>query len=47
MWEKSKGTTQCDKITVTCDVEITQCDDETIKYEKKKKKVREPHNVRK
>ena len=35
MWEK----------TVTCDVGITQCEDETIKYEKKK--VRKPPNVRK
>ena len=42
MWEKSKGTTKCDKRTftcdertVTCDVGITQCEDWTIKYEKK------------
>ena len=34
MWEK----------TVTCDVGIAQCEDETIKYEKK---VREPPNVKK
>ena len=35
MWEKNKGTTKCDKI-VTCDVGTTQCEDGTIKYEKKK-----------
>ena len=44
MWEKNKGTTECDKIIVTCDVSITQCEDGTIKYEKK---IREPWNVRK
>ena len=32
------------KKTVTCDVGITQCEDETVKYEKK---VREPPHVRK
>ena len=32
------------KKTVTCDVGTAQCEDETIKYEKK---VREPPNVRK
>ena len=32
------------KKTVTCDVGIAQCEDETVKYEKK---VREPLNVRK
>ena len=32
------------KKTVTCDVETAQCEDETIKCEKK---VREPPNVRK
>ena len=37
MWEKSKGTTKCDKRTVTCDVGITQCDYETVKCEKKNK----------
>ena len=25
MWEKSKGTTECDKKTVTCDVGTIQC----------------------
>ena len=38
MWEKSKGTTQCDKRTVTCNVETAQCEE---------KKVIEPPNVRK
>ena len=38
MWEKNKGTTKCDKRTVTCDVEIAQCKDGTIKCEKKKEK---------
>ena len=37
MWEKSKGTTKCDKRTVTCDVGITQYDDETVKCEKQNK----------
>ena len=32
------------KKTVTCDIGIAQCEDETVKYEKK---VREPLNVRK
>ena len=42
--KKIKETTECDKTVVTCDVEIAQCADETIKYEKK---VREPPNVTK
>ena len=34
MWEKkNKGTTKCDKKTVTYDVEIAQYEDETIKYD--------------
>ena len=41
---KIKGNTKCDKRTVICNVEIAQCEDETIKCEKK---VREPLNVRK
>ena len=45
MWEKSKGTTQCDKRIATCDVGTTQCGDETFKCEKKK--IREPTNVKK
>ena len=44
MWEKSKGTTKCEKRTVTCDVGTAQCEDETVKCEKK---VWEPLNVRK
>ena len=35
MLEKSKGTTKCDKRTVTNDVGNTQCDDGTVKCEKK------------
>ena len=31
--KKNKGTTVCDKSTVTCDVSITQCEDSTIKYD--------------
>ena len=38
MWEKNKGTTQCDKRTVICDVGIAQCKGETVKCEKKKSK---------
>ena len=44
-WEKSKGTIQCDKRTVICDVGIAQYKDGTVKCEEKK--VREPPNVRK
>ena len=44
MWEKSKGTTKCEKKTVTCDVGTAQCEDETVNCEKK---VREPPNVTK
>ena len=35
MWEKSKGTTKCEKRTITYDVETTQCEGGTIKCEKK------------
>ena len=28
---KNKGTTECDKSTVICDISTTQCDDGTIK----------------
>ena len=42
--KKNKGTTECDKSTVTYDVSTTQCEDDTIKYKKKK---REPPNVTK
>ena len=38
MWEKGKGTTQCDKRTVIYDVGTAQCEDEIIKYEEKKSK---------
>ena len=44
IWEKIKGTTKCEKKTVTCGVGTAQCEDETVKCEKK---VREPLNVRK
>ena len=37
MREKSKGTTKCEKKTVTCGVEIAQYEDGTIKCEKKSK----------
>ena len=37
MWEKSKGTTKCEKRTITCDVGITQYEDGTVKCEKKNK----------
>ena len=33
MWGKSKGTTKCDKRTVTCDVGITQYEDRIVKCE--------------
>ena len=42
--KKNKGTTICDKRIVKCDIWITQCEDVTIKFEKK---VRESPNVRK
>ena len=42
--KKSKGTTKCEKRTVTCDIETAQYKDGTVKCEKK---VREPPNVRK
>ena len=35
MWEKNKGTTECDKRIVTCDVGTAQCDYEAVKCEKK------------
>ena len=40
--KKSKGITEYDKSPVICDVSTTQCEDGTIKYEKK---IREPPNV--
>ena len=36
MRKKNKGTTECDKITITYDVGTAQCEDETVKCEKKK-----------
>ena len=41
---KNKRTTKCDKSTVTYDVDIAQCENDTIKCEKKKRK---PPNVTK
>ena len=37
--KKSKRTTECEKKTVTSDVGTAQCRDETIKYEKKSKRI--------
>ena len=36
--KKNKGITECDKSTVIYDVDTIQCENGTIKYEKKKKK---------
>ena len=44
MWEKNKGTIECDKSTVTYDVDIAQCENDTIKCEKK---IRKSPNVTK
>ena len=33
--KKNKGTTECDKSTISCHVGITQCEDGTIECEKK------------
>ena len=41
---KSKGTTKCEKKTITYDVGTAQCWDETFKCEKR---VREPPNMTK
>ena len=41
---KKKGTTECNKSTITSDVGIAQCEDGTIKCEKK---IRELPNVTK
>ena len=38
MWEKNKGTTECDKSSVTYDVSIAFCETGTIKCEEKKNK---------
>jgi len=42
--KKKEREPRSEKKTVTCDVGTVQCEDETIKFEKK---VREPPNVRK
>ena len=34
---KNKRTIECDKSTITYDVDIAQCENDTIKCEKKKK----------
>ena len=36
MRKKNKGTTECDKRIITCDVGIAQYEDRIIKCEKKK-----------
>ena len=36
--KKNKGTTKCDKKTITCNVGITQCENRIVKYEKKNKR---------
>ena len=41
--KKNKGITECDKSTVIYDVDTIQCENGTIKYEKKK--IREPPNM--
>ena len=40
--KKNKGTTKCEKRVVKCGLKIAQCEDRTVKYDKK---VREPSNV--
>ena len=45
MWEKNKGTTECDKSSVTYDVSTAFCETGTIKCEEKK--IRESLNVTK
>ena len=42
MKKKKKGTTQCDKSTITYDIGTAFCETGTIKCEKK---IREPQNV--
>ena len=44
MGKKNNGTTECDKSTIIRDIGIAQCEDSTIKCEKK---IREPLNVTK
>ena len=38
MWEESKGTIQCDKRTVICDIGTVQCKDRIVKFVKKRSK---------
>ena len=35
MWEKSKGTTKCEKRTIICDIETAHCKDRTVNYDKR------------
>ena len=42
MWEKSKGTTKCEKRTITCDIGTALSDNETIKFESQ---IKEPLNI--
>ena len=35
MWEKSKGTTKCEKRIVTCDIRTAQCADRIVKCNKR------------
>ena len=42
--KKNKGTTKCDKRTITCDIETAQYEDETVKCEEK---IKESPNVTK
>ena len=44
MRKKSKETTKCEKRIVTHNIGTAQCEDRTVKYEKK---IKEPPNVRK
>ena len=43
MWEINKGSTECDKRTITCDVGTRQCEDRTVKCEKKVRKPPKSH----
>ena len=38
MWEESKGTIQCDKRTVICDIGTAQYKDRIVKFVKKRSK---------
>ena len=41
MWEKSKRNTKCEIRFVACNVGTTQCENETVKCEKKNKEITE------